>query len=92
MAARVAHLVLADGARQHEGAPVGNVAYDAALAEDELAGCENDSADRVEVSVSYFSICQAGLGMFEKGSGRSSGWDRGGTHSRTSARLLGRTC
>lgn len=44
VAAHVAGLVERDGARQVEDAPVGDVADDAALAEDQLAGGEDDSA------------------------------------------------
>jgi hypothetical protein len=43
MPSHVAGLVERDGARQVEDAPVGDVADDAALAEDQLAGGEDDS-------------------------------------------------
>lgn len=46
VAARVPDLVAADGRGEHEDAPVVDVADDAAVAEDELAGCEDDSGGR----------------------------------------------
>lgn len=86
MPARVPDLVPADGRRQHEDAPVVDVADDAAVAEDELAGCEDDSEGR-GVSVEFVEGRRRGLrarrGGFER--------EEGGSYSLTSARLPGRT-
>jgi len=85
VAAGVAGLVLAHGAWEHEDAPVLDVADDAAVAEDQLAGCEDDSGG---VSFRLGGAC--GIGWIGwvwcwMGRGRE-------TYSLTSARLPGRTC
>lgn len=86
VAARVPDLVAADGRGEHEDAPVVDVADDAAVAEDELAGCEDDSGGRGGLVLSSSRVVG---GVFERGGGCSGG-SKGGIYSLTSARLPGR--
>lgn len=72
MPARVPDLVSADGRGEHEDAPVVDVADDAAVAEDELAGCEDDSGG----GVSALSASRVVGGVFEReGEVRGKGGD-----------------
>jgi hypothetical protein len=75
VAARVARLVDGGGARQVEDAPVGDVADDAAAAEDELAGGEDDSVGpprRGGLLVSVWQVrkcCSRGDNSWDRGMG-----------------------